>query len=59
MFVSFDDFLREKDGFTAVRGRHALGEHAVRDDAEHAKRKHHGDDGEAKLEDGLHLSLRR
>lgn len=52
--------LRAEEGsFTAVRGRHALGEHAVRDDTKHAKRKHHGDDGEAKLEHGLHRSLWR
>lgn len=49
----------EKDGFTAVRGRHALGEHALCDDVEHAQRKHHGDDGEAQMEDGLHPSLWR
>lgn len=59
--MSFGDSLRaEKDGgFTGVRGRHAFGEHAVRDDVEHAKRKHHGDDGEAKLEHGVHHSLWR
>lgn len=51
--------VAKKDGLTGVRGRYALGEHAVRNDIEHAERKHHGDDGETQLEHSLHLSLRR
>lgn len=59
LLMTFSVRAEKKDGLTGFWGRHALGEHAVRDDAEHAEWKHHGEDGEAQLEHSLHLSLRR
>lgn len=59
LFMTFSLRVEGKDGLTGVWGRYALGEHAVRDDVEHAERKHHGDDGETQLEHSLHISLWR
>lgn len=44
---------------TCVRGRHALGEHAVSDDVEHAEGEHHGNDGDAKMKHILHVGLQK
>lgn len=49
----------KQDDFTCVRGRYALGEHAVCDDVKHVERKHHRDDDEAELEHILHVSLQK
>lgn len=43
---------------TCVGGRDALGEDAVSDDVEHAEGEHHRHDGEAEMEDVLHVGLR-